>query len=103
MVDHRIREGVERPGSVTFRFDGREVPAVIGETVAAALWAAGEIALRRSSGSGEPRGVFCNMGLCFECVVRIDGRLVRSCMTPVLGDGMVVEPGGMAEPGEGGS
>ncbi len=103
MVDRRIREGVERPETVTFRFEGREIPAVIGETVAAALWAAGEIALRRSSGRGEPRAVFCNMGICFECIVRIDGRPVRSCMTQVIGEGMMVERGGIAEPGEGSS
>lgn len=103
MVDRRIRGGVERPETVTLRFAGQEIPAVIGETVAAALWAAGEIVLRRSSGSGDPRAVFCNMGICFECLVRIDGRPVRSCMTPVLGEGMVVERGGSAEPGEAGS
>ena len=103
MVDRRIREGVERPETVTIRFEGHEIPAVPGETVAAALWAAGEIVLRRSSGRGDPRAVFCNMGICFECLVRIDGRPVRSCMTPVLGEGMVVERGGIAEPGEAGS
>ena len=88
---------MERPETVTFRFEGREIPAVIGETVAAALWAAGEHAVRSSSVKREPRGVFCNMGICFECLVRVDGRLVRSCMTAVLGEGMVVERGGSEE------
>ncbi len=103
MADRRVREGVQRPGTVTLRFEGREIPAVIGETVAAALWAADEVVVRRSSVKGEPRALFCNMGICFECLVRIDGRPVRSCMTPVLGEGMVVMRGGRPAPEEAGS
>ena len=96
-MDRRVSEGVERPETVTLRFEGREIPAVIGETVAAALWAAGEVVVRMSSVMREPRAVFCNMGICFECLVRLDGRLVRSCMTPVLREGMIVERGGAEE------
>ena len=94
MTDRRVRSGVDRPETVTIRFEDRDVPAVVGESVAAALWAAGEVFLRRSSKTGEPRGLFCNMGICFECLVLVDGRVVRSCMTPVMGDGMVVRRGG---------
>lgn len=94
MIDRRVDEGVERPETVTLRFEGCEIPAVVGETVAAALWAAGEVVVRHSSVLREPRAIFCNMGICFECLVRIGGRIVRSCMTPVDGPGMVVERGG---------
>ena len=103
MADHRVREGTQRPDTVTLRFEGRQIPAVIGETVAAALWAAGEKFVRRSTMLGEPRALFCNMGICFECLVCIDGRPVRSCMTPVLSEGMVVMRGGGPAPGEAGS
>ena len=94
MADRRVRTGVDRPKTVTLRFEGREIPAVIGETVAAALWAAGEVFLRRSSKTGEPRALFCNMGICFECLVQVDGRVVRSCMTPIVAEGTIVRRGG---------
>ena len=83
--------GAERRGGVVrLTFDGAPIEAHAGETVAAALWAAGVRALRRSSACGEPRGIYCNMGICYDCLVRIEGRDVRACMTPVR-DGLVVE------------
>lgn len=65
------------------------MPAIEGETVAAALTASGITALRRTR-NGEARGVFCGMGVCFECLVTVDGRSgQRACMTRVR-DGMEV-------------
>lgn len=78
---------------VTFTFEGRPVRATPGQTVAMALWAGGEVALRSSSRTGEPRGVLCNMGICYECLVRTGGATVRACLLPVR-DGLVVERGG---------
>jgi sarcosine oxidase subunit alpha len=75
---------------VTLRVDGREIRACAGESVAAALLAAGERRLGRSARSGAPRGAFCFMGTCQECLVRIDGAPAQACMTPVR-DGMVIE------------
>ena len=75
---------------VTFRFDGRDVEASQGETIASALWVAGIRALRASSRTGEPRGVYCCMGVCFDCLVRVDGTPVRACTTPVAAS-LVVE------------
>lgn len=77
---------------VRFTCDGREVQANAGATIAAALWVAGVRTLRRSRALGAPRGLYCAMGACFECLVRVDGREVRACMTPVR-DGLVVETG----------
>jgi aerobic-type carbon monoxide dehydrogenase small subunit (CoxS/CutS family) len=58
--------------------------------VAAALIAAGRRVFRTTPG-GAPRGVYCGIGLCFECTVTIDGRSgVRACRTPVR-DGMRVD------------
>ena len=63
--------------------NGRPTPAHIGQSVAAALWAAGVTTLRHSP-TGQPRGPFCCMGICYECVVTIDGIPgQRACMTPV--------------------
>jgi len=92
MADLRV-DGVRRPEPVTFTFDGESVAGVPGETVAAALWAHGRRAVRRSSEVSEPRALFCNMGICYECLVHVDGRIVRACVTPVR-EGMVVATGG---------
>jgi aerobic-type carbon monoxide dehydrogenase small subunit (CoxS/CutS family) len=69
--------------------DDRAVRAHIGETVAAALVADGAPALRRTRG-GAPRGLYCGMGVCFECLVVVDGvPNTRACMTWVR-DGMEI-------------
>ncbi len=85
----RIEAGVERPEPVAFSVDGEPLTAYAGESLAAALLAAGRRVFRRTA-AGEPRGPFCNMGVCFDCIVEVDGaRRVRACMTPVR-PGMVV-------------
>ena len=85
----RTRGIVPRGAPVSIGFDGREVPAIEGETVAAALSAAGIVALRRAR-NGAPRGLFCGMGVCFECLVTVDARPAqRACMTRVR-DGMAI-------------
>ncbi|HET6213076.1 MAG TPA: (2Fe-2S)-binding protein [Micromonosporaceae bacterium] len=81
--------------SYAFRFDGREVPAQPGQTVAAALWAAGVRSWRTTRDRGAPRGLFCGIGICFDCLVTIDGAPnQRACLVPVRA-GMVVvtQPG----------
>ncbi|CAN5872282.1 hypothetical protein BH11PSE3_BH11PSE3_08840 [soil metagenome] len=81
----RLKHPDMRPtGSpVAVRFDGREVEALEGETIAAALAASGVVALRQAR-SGAPRGPFCGMGVCFDCLVTVDGRpSQRACLTRV--------------------
>jgi predicted molibdopterin-dependent oxidoreductase YjgC len=69
--------------------DGEPLVAHAGETVAAALLAGRSAAIRRTR-SGQPRGVYCGMGVCFECLVVVDGvPNTRACMTWVR-DGMEV-------------
>lgn len=70
--------------TVSIDIDGqtRRVPADF--TVAAALLEAGRAACRRSAVSGAPRGPFCMMGVCFECLVEVDGRPnVQACIERV--------------------
>jgi predicted molibdopterin-dependent oxidoreductase YjgC len=63
--------------------DGRPVPAEPGQTVAAALIGAGIVVFRHTP-TGAPRGIFCGMGVCFDCLVTVDGLAEqRACMTPV--------------------
>lgn len=70
---------------ITIRVDGRNISAREGETVHAALTAAGIYRLRRLP-DGSARGVFCGMGICYECLVTIDGvPFQRACMTRVRG------------------
>ncbi len=69
--------------------DGQPVPAYQGETIAAALLAAGRRTLRHTVPGGHPRGIFCGIGVCFDCLVTVEGRHIRACVTPVQ-DGMQV-------------
>lgn len=78
--------------------DGEPVPARPGQTVAVALMAAGLRTLRYSRNTGAARGVYCGMGVCYDCVVRIDDTTDRACMRTVR-DGMRVERIGRPRPG----
>ena len=70
--------------------DGRSFEAFAGESLAAALVAAGA-ARFRVHGANSERGMFCGMGVCRECLVRVDGQAgMRACVTPVSA-GMQVE------------
>jgi hypothetical protein len=78
-----------RPGAgdLTIWFDDRPIPARIGDSIAVALLAAGLTATRTTPVSGAPRGPYCMMGACFECLATVDGRPnVQTCMTPVRQD-----------------
>lgn len=82
---------------IMISFDGRNIVARRSDSVASALLAAGEVVFRTSPVSGAPRGPFCMMGGCFECLVEIDGMPNRQgCMIPVSA-GMVVCCNGQAE------
>lgn len=64
-------------------FDGRPVPAAPGQTVAAALWAAGVRSWRTTREMAAPRGLFCGIGTCFDCLITIDGAAnQRACLVP---------------------
>jgi len=75
--------------TVQFLFNDTPVVARVGQSVAAALIAAGERCLRIDE-EGNPKGVLCGIGVCFECRCTINGVTnTRACMTPVA-PGMVV-------------
>ena len=86
-----VDAGIARGERLVFSFDGAPITAFRGETVAAALLASGHRTLRSTPLRHEPRGIYCGMGACFDCLVVIDGKPSRrACMTPVAA-GMVVE------------
>jgi len=70
--------------------DGEPVRARTGQTIAAALMSADLKILRHARGSGGARGVYCAMGVCFECVVKVDDVIERACLREVR-DGMRIE------------
>jgi len=73
--------------------DGKPLEVAAGTTVAAALLSADLIAIRHSVQFSRPRGIYCGMGVCFECLLTIDGeKNLRACLA-VVKEGMVVETG----------
>ena len=75
---------------VHIAFEGERLVARPGDTVAAALLAGNHWQFRTTPVSDAPRGPFCMMGVCFECLVEIDGVANRqACMTEVR-DGMTI-------------
>tara|TARA_B110000444_G_C18331497_1_gene363049 strand:+ start:148 stop:459 length:312 start_codon:yes stop_codon:yes gene_type:complete len=89
-----LRRLVEPEGDAAVRLmiAGQPVIALRGESVAAAALASGLKATRNAPTSGDPRAPYCLMGVCFECLMTIDGQPNReACLVPVQ-DGMIVEP-----------
>lgn len=75
--------------TITFHFEGQEISALEGQSLAAALTQASQRAFRETAKNAE-RGIFCGMGVCQDCLVSIDGTPnLRACMTPVQ-EGMTV-------------
>ncbi len=80
------------PGpAVRIAFDGAPLDVAPGQSVAAALLTAGVAAMRQTPVTGASRAAYCMMGVCFDCLVVIDGQTNRlACMVTVR-DGMRVE------------
>lgn len=81
MTAQRTGKGIRRGAELVFTFDDKPIRAFAGESIAVALLAAG-IPMLRTSPAGSPRGMFCGMGVCQECVVMVGGRSVAACQTP---------------------
>jgi sarcosine oxidase subunit alpha len=77
--------------TITLTIDGRRVTAQEGDSVAAAMLAAGVPHCRTTPVSGVPRAPYCMMGVCFDCLVVVDGFGNRQgCLVPAR-EGMIVE------------
>jgi D-hydroxyproline dehydrogenase subunit alpha len=80
--------------------DGRPVAVRPGQSVAAALIAAG-IRSWRTTRAGRPRGLFCGIGVCFDCLVTVNGRSsVRACMAEARPGDVVTTGPATTEPEE---
>jgi D-hydroxyproline dehydrogenase subunit gamma len=76
--------------AVRLHFEGRAIEAREGDSVAAALLAAGVAVFRGSAVSGAARGPWCLMGVCFDCLVEIDGVGSRQACLVEVAEGMAV-------------
>lgn len=87
---------------VNITVDGTELRVPASRTIAAALMLdLDRSAWRRTRQAGEPRGLFCGIGICYDCLATIDGRTsVRACMVEVA-EGMDVRTGRDPRPEEG--
>lgn len=74
--------------------DGMRIEALPGHTIAAALWRAGMMSWRRTRIGAEPRGAFCGIGVCFDCLVTVNGQPnQRACLVPARpGDVIATQP-----------
>jgi predicted molibdopterin-dependent oxidoreductase YjgC len=82
--------GITRGESVVIVLDDQAVTAQVGETVAAVIVAQEGLATRTTVG-GERRGIYCGMGVCFDCLIVVDGiPNTRACLT-LVADGMRVD------------
>lgn len=77
--------------TVAITVDGRPLQVRAGDTVAAALLAAGLAACRTTPVSGAPRAPYCMMGVCFDCLVTVDGVGNRQGCLVRVREGMAVE------------
>ncbi|MBU3871165.1 (2Fe-2S)-binding protein [Streptomyces sp. 4503] len=102
-MSHARSECGTRSGAPSYRltFDGAAVTALPGQSVGAALMAAGIVSWRTTRREGRPRGLFCGIGVCFDCLITVDGRPgQRACLVPAR-DGMRLSAEGGDGEGDG--
>lgn len=85
IVEHPILGAPSKGSRVVFTYDGVEMEGYEGEPIAMALKAAGVEVHRFTAKRHGPRGIFCAIGRCTDCVMVVDGKPnVRTCMTPLV-------------------
>lgn len=84
ITEHPILGSIEKGPLVTFYYNGKPMEGYEGEPVAVALKAAGVMVHRYTRKRHEPRGIFCAIGRCTDCVMVVDGSPnIRTCVTPL--------------------
>lgn len=72
---------ISRGKAIQLTIDEQIVTAHEGESVASIMMVEGKVAMRTTT-EGDPRGIFCGMGVCFDCLVVVDDvPNIRACMT----------------------
>ena len=91
VLDHPILGPLEDGDTVQIMVDGKKYTARNGEGITAVLMANGIMVHRHTAKLHEPRGIYCGIGQCTDCVMTVNGKPnVRTCITPVE-EGMVIE------------
>ncbi|MDD3823819.1 MAG: (2Fe-2S)-binding protein [Sphaerochaetaceae bacterium] len=91
IIDHPVLGPLPEVKMVRIIVDGESLMAREGEMIAAALIATGKKYFRKTVKTHEPRGIYCGIGRCTDCVMTVNGiPNVRTCVTPVE-EGMVIE------------
>ncbi|PKM51241.1 MAG: dehydrogenase [Firmicutes bacterium HGW-Firmicutes-7] len=91
IIEHPILGESIKGKLIKFEFDGKIVEGYEGEPISAALKAAGIMVHRHTAKQDSPRGIFCAIGRCSDCVMVVDGKPnIRTCVTP-LTEGMKVQ------------
>lgn len=81
---------LKRGKPVLITVNQKQVTAYEGELVSTVLHCEGIRVFQRKHKNGNPSGIYCGMGICYECLVKINGvPNIRACQTPIL-DGMIV-------------
>lgn len=89
--EHPVLGVKEKTKEIKFLFDNTPMKGMEGEPIAIALEAAGVRIHRYTKKKHEPRGIFCAIGRCTDCVMIVNGKPnVRTCVTP-LEEGMIVQ------------
>ncbi|RFB18563.1 (2Fe-2S)-binding protein [Bacillus sp. HNG] len=93
IIEHPVLGNLENKKTITFTYDQKVLQGYEGDTIASALLANGIRLLRVHEQSGAPRGIYCNIGHCFECRMTVNEMSgVRACLTELKED-MVIESG----------
>ncbi|MGN0665271.1 MAG: (2Fe-2S)-binding protein [Huintestinicola sp.] len=89
--EHPILGTYEKGRTVSFTYNGKTLEGCEGEPIAIALKNAGVMVHRYTKKEHKPRGIFCAIGRCTDCVMVVNGKPnVRTCITP-LEEGMDVK------------
>lgn len=89
--EHPILGTFEKGKKIRFTFDGQTMEGFEGEPIAIALRSNGVLIHRFTTRRNEPRGMFCAIGRCTDCIMVVDGRPnIRTCVEP-LKEGAKVE------------
>ncbi|MGM8213239.1 (2Fe-2S)-binding protein [Virgibacillus sp. W0430] len=93
IYEHPVLGNLTDKEPITFTYDGITYKGQRGDTIASALLANGIRTLRVHEETQTPRGIYCNIGHCFECRVTINNNSgIRACLTE-LEEGMIIESG----------
>lgn len=91
IMNHPILGPLEKRKEVNIIVDGKAIKAIEGEPIASALIASGIMTFRKTIKKETPRGYFCGIGRCTDCMMIVNGvRNIRTCITPVK-EGMQIE------------